>query len=254
MKLCAQLYSVRKQATSAEEIRRTFRQIKDIGYEAVQVSALAAIPACELRDISLETDLPIVCTHSPIEKIIGDTDALIADHKTYGCPVIGVGAMPVPYRESEKGTAEFISSLCEAEKKIRSAGLALSYHNHDFEFTVLPNGKTQYDMLLDACPTWHFILDTYWVEYAGYSAVEYIKKIGGERLTDIHYKDMARDESRSICACGDGVMDFRALTDICEKIGVKNVLVEQDNATDLPSPFEQMRKSYRYLLPIIHHS
>lgn len=251
MKLCAQLYSVREAAQTPEGIRDTFHKIKAIGYEAVQVSGLGKIDAGELRDISEETGLPITCTHSPFDRILHDTDALIAEHKIYHCPVIGLGSMPNEYKGSEEALKRLFTDLEKPVGTILDAGLHFAYHNHNFEFAALPEGGNAFDRMLEACPDWHFILDTYWVEYAGYSAVDYIRKVGGKRLPNIHYKDMARDEKRSICACGDGILDFSAITAVCREIGVQNALVEQDNAASFPDMFEQMERSFRALRPIV---
>ena len=58
---------------------------------------------------------------------------------------------------------------------------------------------------------------------------------------------MKGNETRDICHCGEGILDFRAIADICRSIGVENVLVEQDNATKTDDPFMEMKKSYDYL-------
>ena len=107
-------------------------------------------------------------------------------------------------------------------------------------------------MMLERCPDWHFIMDTYWVEFAGRSATDYIAKIGADRLVNIHFKDMAKDEERSICPCGAGVLDFAKIFAVCQEIGVQNVLVEQDNAVKSPDAFADMAASFNHLRPIVH--
>ena len=250
MKLCAQLYSLRTFLTNEEDLRQTFFRVREIGYEAVQLSGAAPMPADYLKAVSEETGLPIVCTHSPFERILDDTEALIAEHKTFGCPVIGLGSMPKEYRTGRDGLHAFLAALETPVQKILDAGLHFSYHNHAFEFAA-PDGANLYDEMLDTLPDWHFILDTYWVEFAGGSAVDYIRRVGKGRLPNIHYKDMARDEARSICACGNGVLDFAAITAACREVGVENVLVEQDNAVKMPDPFGEMRQSFTHLRPIV---
>ena len=37
----------------------------------------------------------------------------------------------------------------------------------------------------------------------------------------------------------------------CKELGVKTVLVEQDNAVNFPDPFAEMEKSFKHLRPII---
>lgn len=251
MKLGAQLYSVRTHMQNAEDCRASMIRLAEMGYENVQLSGTAALTPELWRDISDESGLAITSTHSSFTRIVEETDAIIAEHKTMRCPVIGVGSMPKEFRGGAEGLEEFFRLLDEPVKRIRDAGLDFSYHNHDFEFKT-PEGleKTIYDTMLEAQPDWLFILDTYWVEFAGYNALEYMKKVGGKRLVNIHYKDMASDEARSICACGQGVLDFRAITDLCLELGVKNALVEQDNAVKFDA-FEQMKLSFDHLRPII---
>lgn len=252
MKLGAQLYSVRKFTQNEEDYRFTFKTLKEMGYENVQVSGGFAIDPYKLQALSQEFDLPIVCTHCSFGRIVNDTKALIEEHKIYGCPVIGIGSMGKEFRHSAEGLAEFIKVMEAPVKTILDAGLGFSYHNHNFEFEK-PEGSdiTYFDEMLEKCPDWKFLLDTYWVEFAGYSAVEYAQKVGGARLTNIHFKDLAKDEKRSICACGQGTLDFTSIYNKCVELGVENVLVEQDNAADLGDPMDQMQLSYNHLRPII---
>ncbi len=252
MKLGAQLFSVRTLLQTPEDIRATFQKIKEIGYDVVQFSGAGPIDARELKEISDSTGLPIVCSHTAPARILNDTDAVIAEHKIFGCPVIGIGSMPVEYHSDPCGNFEaFLERFSEPVKKIRAAGLRFAYHNHAFEFqNKFEDGSSCYDRLLERCPDWSFILDTYWVEFAGCSAADYIRKVGTDRLQNIHFKDMTRD-TRDICACGDGVLDFASLYEVCREIGVENVLVEQDNAVDLADPLEGMRRSFTHLRPIV---
>lgn len=251
MKLGAQLYSVRTHLKNEEDSRAAFARLAKTGYENVQLSGAAELTAEIWRDISEESGLPIVVTHSSFKRIVEDTDALIAEHKTMNCPMIGLSNMPKEYTGTREALEAFFKVMEEPVKKIREAGLNFSYHNHNFEF-VIPEGsdKPLYDVMLESQPDWQFILDTYWVEFAGYNAIEYLRKVGGKRLVNVHYKDMAHDEERSICACGQGRLDFKAITDVCLELGVVNVLVEQDNAVKF-DPFEQMQSSFDHLRPII---
>lgn len=251
MKLGAQLYSVRTHLTNEADCRASFARLAKMGYENAQLSGAAELTAEIWRDISDESGLAIVVTHSNFKRIVEDTDALIAEHKIMNCPVIGLGSMPNEYRGTREALEAFFKVMEEPVKKIREAGLNFAYHNHNFEF-VIPEGsdKPLYDIMLESQPDWHFILDTYWTEFAGYNAIEYLKKVGGKRLVNVHYKDMARDEERSICACGQGKLDFKAITDVCLELGVVNAMVEQDNAVKLGA-FEQMQLSFDHLRPIV---
>jgi sugar phosphate isomerase/epimerase len=264
MKLGAQLYSVRDNVQNAQDFRTTLQKLKAMGYENVQASGIGPIAAEDLRDISAELDMPIVCTHIAYDRILNDTDAVIREHKIFNCPVIGIGSMPKELRDSQEGLEAFLRAMDTPVKKIMDAGLRFSYHNHQFEFVVPTGGKQMiFDTMLERCPDWLFLLDTCWVEYAGQSCVEYIEKIGGKRLTNVHFKDVAHHDpadpqeilgskiSRFIRTPGQGRLDFKAIYEACAKVGVENVLVEQDNAPKTPDPFAEMEFAFKHLRPII---
>ena len=241
MKLGAQFYSIRDNTTTPEDLYKTFKAIKEIGYEIAQMSAICDIDPELLRSYSEELDLPITCTHSPFERIVNDTNKLIEEHKIYGCPTIGLGSMPNEYRDG--GVYDFIDIIREPLRKIKAAGLDFAYHNHAFEFEKV-DGKLVYDILIDELPDLSFIVDTYWVKYAGYDYLEYIKRLGPSRIKNVHFKDMKTEPSGDICPCGEGVIDFKQVIELCDKLGIVNALVEQDNAPDSGDSIGQMAISY----------
>ena len=241
MKLGAQFYSIRDNTTTPDDLYKTFKAIKEIGYEIAQMSAICEIDPELLRSYSEELDLPITCTHSPFDRIVNDTDKLIEEHKIYGCPTIGLGSMPNEYRDG--GVYDFIEIIREPLRKIKAAGLNFAYHNHAFEFEKV-DGKLVYDILIDELPDLSFIVDTYWVKYAGYDYLEYIKRIGPSRIKNVHFKDMKTEPSGDICPCGEGVIDFKPVIELCDELGIVNALVEQDNAPDSGDSIGQMAISY----------
>ena len=246
MKLGAQFFSIRDKVKTPEGIRASFKAMKDIGYTITQMSAIGEISPEELRDISLEYDMPITCTHTNPAALLEDTEKYIKEHKIYGCPVIGIGGMPVEYRGSIEGTRAFIKDFSEVSKKINDAGLAFAYHNHAFEFED-HNGVIAYNLLIEEFESLSFILDTYWIKYGGYDYLEYIKLLGNKRLTNVHFKDMRTEPQGEICPCGAGVIDFAPVVKLCNELNIPNALVEQDNAPSFGDSYEQMKISYNNL-------
>ncbi len=249
MKLGAQFYTIREHTKTPEDLRESFRKIKDIGYEVAQMSAICPIEAERLKAYSDEFGLPITCTHSPLDRIINDTDALIKEHKIYGCDVIGLGMMPREYHGTLEGCRTFIDMIREPISKINAAGLRFAYHNHHFEFDDL-GGVCSYDLLIEELPTMNFILDTYWVKHAGRDYLDYIRLFGNERLTNVHFKDMKTEPAGAICPCGEGVIDFAPVIKLCDELSIPYALVEQDNACELGDEFEQLRSSFNHLKPM----
>ncbi len=249
MKLGAQFYSIRNECTTPEDLYSSFKRIKEIGYDIVQISGVCDIEAERLKSYIDEFSLPVTCTHKSFDLIVDHTDELIKYHKTIECPVIGLGAMPGIYHGSVEGVREFIKATREAAKKITDAGLTFAYHNHAFEFDV--KDPYPYDILIEEAPELHFILDVYWAKYAGVDYMKYIDLFGKEkRMTNIHFKDMKSEPKGPICPCGEGVIDFKPVIDLCESYGIVNALVEQDNAPESGDSIGQMKISYDNLAPV----
>lgn len=246
MKLGAQFFTLREKNKTPEGLYNSFKKVKEIGYQVVQMSAICQIEAERLRSFSDEFELPITVTHSPLDRILNDTDALINEHKIYGCPVIGLGMMPKEYHGSIEGARKFIEMIKDPMAKIQDAGLRFAYHNHAFEFDDL-GGVCSYDLLMEELPTLNFILDTYWFKYAGRSYLDYIKLMGNERLTNVHFKDMKEEPKGAICPCGEGTIDFAPVVKLCDELKIPYALVEQDNAPALGDEYEQMATSFNNL-------
>ena len=247
MKLGAQLYSVRTFTQTAVDLDATFARLKEIGYECVQLSGEGPIPAEQLSEISQKHQLPIVCSHVPIARILNDTEAVIAEHKTFGCDFIGVGSMP-------GGAANYQKFLDEAKlpgKKIHDAGLQFMYHNHDFEYkNVLDDNRPLMHHISDdfTAEELCFTLDTFWVKAGGYDVIEEIERLSG-RLPVVHFKDMFVNENgdRLMSWVGGGnALDFEKIVPAFEAAGTELAYIEQDNCNG-ENPFDCLKKSYEYL-------
>ncbi len=252
MKLGAQLYSLRHATKTPEDLKATILKCKEMGYENVQFSGVPNMGAEVWAQISKETGMDIVCTHSDFNRIVNDTEAIIAEHKIFSCPVIGIGSMPPEYRGSKENLERFFAIMEEPVKKIEAAGLRFGYHNHAFEFDKFTDAEgCAMDEMIERCPTWCFIADTGWIKYAGQDQIAVLERIGGDRLECIHFKEFQDNVHfvDAICACGEGFSDFESLTAACKRLGVQNVLVEQDNACDKADPFGEMKRSAEHLLP-----
>ncbi len=134
MKLGAQFYSINDKTKTPKGLYESFKEMRNIGYSVVQMSAICSIEPERLRDYSHEFNLPITCTHINPDYVIEETDRIIKEHKTYECPVIGIGSMPEKYRGSFDGIRAFIKDFSLPAKKIIESGLSFAYHNHAFEF------------------------------------------------------------------------------------------------------------------------
>ena len=238
MKLGVNLYSVRKFLQNEEDTRRTFAKLREIGYEVVQLSGAAPMPAETVRKISRESGLPIVCTHSPLDRILHDTDALIREHRLFGCPVIGLGYLPGEYRSTE-ALRGLLEALREPVKKIEAAGMRFAYHNHAFEFQKIEDQVMLEYMIRHTDPeNVLFEMDVYWVVIGQNSPVDYFNKYPG-RFTMLHIKDH-REIGQS------GMVGYDAIFKNTDTAGVRHIVAEIEKYS---CPVEEsVKQSLDYLL------
>ncbi len=249
MKLGAQLYSLRDKCETYEDLRQTFRTLKDIGYEIVQVSGIgASITADQVAEASKEFGLPVTCTHTPYDRIVGETAKVIEENRIMGCSEVGIGGLPVALRKDLPTVMDSFNNLHRAAKEIEAAGMKFAFHNHHAEFADM-GGTSMYEIMINEYPEFNFIFDVYWAFYAGKDPVEYIHRLKG-RIQNIHFKDMATPPQGPICPCGEGCIDLASVYRACLETGIPYAQVEQDNAPESGDSLGQMAISYKNLAPL----
>ncbi len=251
MKLGAQMYTVREFTQNEKDIAETFKKIAKIGYETVQVSAIGDILAHRLDEIAKENNIEIVVTHTNQDRILNDTEKVIEEHKIFGCKHIGIGSMPQIYQKGGlDGIKAFIKDYEKAANIIADNGLKLHYHNHAFEFERYGN-ITGFDYMVEHMDKnlWGFILDTYWVHYAGCDAAEYVNELRG-RIDVLHLKDMKIiNNEQKMAAVFEGNMPFSAIIKAAMSTGVPYAMVEQDDCGG-ENPFDMLKLSYKNLVKV----
>ncbi len=251
MKIGAQLYTVRKQMQTEEDIRKGMFQIAEMGYKYVQVSNLGPIEPKVLKSICDENGIKIPLTHTSPNRLLTEIDSVIEEHNIYDCDYIGIGGLSPSYR-TEEGVEQFIKDFTPVAEKIKEAGKKFMYHHHSFEFYRLSDKRWVFDHILDAFPKEKMgvICDTYWVQHAGVDICSFIKKVEG-RLECVHLKDMyfpKFDNTHTYAAIGEGNIDFVPVIDAFEKCGAKYMFVEMDEIAGCP--FDALKRSYDYIKTI----
>lgn len=244
--IAAQLYTLRDFCKDEEGLRQSLQKVKEIGYEAVQVSGIGPISPEAVKRIADEAGLRICATHVSFQALTEDFEATVNQHKLWNCQYVGLGGLPMEYRSSAAGYSEFVKRANEFSGRLSEHGLQFIYHNHHFEFTKF-DGKTGMDILLEESDagTVGFELDMYWVQAGGASPVEMVHRVDG-RMAVVHLKDMAIVDNNQVFAeIGEGNMNFKAIIEACRQIGVEWYVVEQDVC--LRDPFESLAISFNYL-------
>jgi len=240
MKIAAQLFTVREYVKTEKEIYQTLKKIKEIGYEIVQLSALGAYKPKNMKNQLDELGMSACVTHSPLDRIISDTEALITEHKLMGIKHIGLGHFLGNNLNEYKF---FLDKLAPAVDKIAAAGLKFVYHNHAHEL-IKYDGVRPLDYMRDNTDSkkFGFLADFYWLQYAGICSVQFLKQYTG-RVEIVHFKDMrAAAEGKSRFAeIYEGNMDYDSIYNACVKEGVLWAAVEQDVCDG--DPFDSLKIS-----------
>ena len=243
--IAAQLYTVRDFTQTPADIAETLKKVKQLGYDAVQCSALGPIETAELKQLFDGEGLTICATHTDYERMRTDPQSVIDEHQLLGCKYVAISSIPGSDRSAE-GFAHFAREASEVAQRLTEGGLVVSYHNHSFELERF-DGRTGLEILFDESDPNHLKseLDTYWIQHGGGDPAAWIRKLKG-RVPTIHVKDMEMQGRTQLFAeVGEGNLNWSAILEASKEAGVEWYIVEQD--TCQRDPFESLGISLRNL-------
>ena len=243
--LAAQLYTLRDFTKTPADIAATLKKVRQIGYGAVQLSALGPIAPEELKRLLNQESLSVCATHVPFEKMRDDPAAVIAEHKLLGCAYTAIGSLPQSYRNLD-GYRAFAREASQVAKRLKEDGLTWGYHNHSFELEKY-NGHTGLEILYNESDPQYFTaeLDTYWIAHGGGDPAHWIRSLRG-RIPLVHLKDMVMQDNKQFMAeVGEGNLNWDGILAACKDAGVRWYIVEQD--TCQRDPFESLAISLKNL-------
>ena len=225
-----QLYTVREE--TARDMPDTLRKVSEIGYPAVEFAGYGGLAPQEVKTILDDLGLRASGAHVPIDSWETNPKAVIADMHTLDCVHAIVPMVPREQRGEEASVARLAENLNRWGEMCRQDGVILSYHNHDFEFAPLAE-TTMWEVLVrETDPDLvHLELDLYWIKYAGTDPETVLRDVG-DRVSLLHLKDMAPDDTLSDLPVGEGTMPWPGLLQAAAAAGVEWYIAEQDNPRD----------------------
>ncbi len=252
-----------------ENFKSVMTKVKEMGYDGVELAGLYGLEPEFVKKTLDEVGLTPFSAHVAFQEMMDDIDKVIADYSLIGVKYLVMPYMAEEYRPANPaGFKEFLPLLNEVGEKIHKAGMTFLYHNHDFEFVKLENGKWGYDEMFDAIPAENLQseLDTCWCDVATGEAPEFIKKYT-DRIPVVHLKDYIKkgevknmykligiDEEESdgdtgyfgFRPVGFGQMIWEPVLAAAMEANANWVIVEQDEHYEL-EPLECARRSREYL-------
>lgn len=239
--IALQLYTVRRPL--AVDLAGTLRSVAAAGYRAVELAGLPEIAPPELKRMLDDNGLRAVASHEGIERLRDDPAAVAGRLVELGCPRVIVPWMPVADRATVADVRRFAAELGDHARSMAKDGIALGYHNHDFEFAPL-DGTTVWDVLLAGLPPEvELEMDVYWAAVGGRDPVTEIAA-NADRVRLLHLKDRAPGPTPHDAPVGEGTLPFPAIIDAARAAGVACYIVEQDEPAD---PLVDIATSLRYL-------
>ena len=225
-----QLYTVREE--TARDMPDTLRKVAEIGYPAVEFAGYGGLTPQEVKTILDDLGLRASGAHVPLDSWETNPEAVIAGMHTLDCVHAIVPMVPREQRGEEASVARLAENLNRWGEMCRQDGVILSYHNHDFEFAPLAE-TTMWEVLVrETDPELvHLELDLYWIKYAGTDPEAVLRDVG-DRVSLLHLKDMAPDDTLSDLPVGEGTMPWTILLEAAEAAGVEWYIAEQDNPRD----------------------
>lgn len=253
-KLAVQMYTVREFTRTAADLAVTLKKISDIGYRAVQLSAVGAmngekpeVSPQEARKMLDDNGIKCIATHRPWDVLMNNTNREIEFHQAVACDFAAIGGIPRDYGDTAEGYRRFLEDAEPVIEKLKAAGIRFGHHNHSREFIRIEDGRWLEDLLIDdAGPDLMLELDLYWVEHAGLNCVRLLERCQG-RVPVIHLKDkeVVPDDGPVMAPIGEGNMDWDHIIPACEVAGVQWYAIEQD--TCRRDPFDCLKSSYDFL-------
>src|ERR1017187_7039705 len=227
--LALQLYSLRHEtATDAEGV---LRSVPSLGFDSVETAGNYGWSADEWKNILAETKLQIIAAHIGLEMLEKGWDAQAKFQRAIGNHRLVVPSLPKNLQTLE-GFSEAARGLHALGDRAKSAGFALLYHNHAYEFMPLTDGRCGMEILLaEADPQLlSFEVDTYWVERGGRNSREFIQQ-NVSRIGLLHAKEYCRD-GRDVPA-GQGGVDWKFIVPLLRNRDCPIIVeYEADNAVD----------------------
>ncbi|MBQ6173620.1 MAG: sugar phosphate isomerase/epimerase [Clostridia bacterium] len=243
MRIGAQLFTLREMTQTLDGFAEALKRVADIGYTAVQVSATCPFEAEWLRDELAKNGLRCVLTHTPVPRLTGETEKVIAEHDVFGCRCVGLGWWA--WKDGTgMGREDFERLFPPVMRRLREGGKLFMYHNHDQEFQHT-EGRPILQRLAEtyAPDELGFTLDTFWVQAGGGDPAQWLERLAG-RIPVIHLKDYAY--GRKMAPVGEGNINFDRVFEKAEAGGTEWMLVEQDDCNG-EDPLDCLRRSFDYL-------
>ena len=252
-----QLWSVNN--STRQDFEGTIRQLAEMGYTGVEIFDFTwgngtwfGLQPAEVRRIADYYGVELVSSHlhrvlapNPEETnwdaIWAYWDRAFDAHLEAGIRYLVDPAVRPDRLQSREHVLAYAEYFNEIGRRAAARGLSFGYHNHDWELTIMHDGQSVWDILIENTdPEYVFFqLDLYWVVRARNNqyVVDLFNRHPG-RFHHLHVKDVG--------ALGgeNSIMDFPLIFNNLENSGAMYMIVEIER---VPDQMAAARQSIEYL-------
>ena len=134
-----------------KDFKGTLTKVKEMGYQGVEFAGLFGHSPSQVKAMLDEIGLTPISAHVAIDEILADIPKVISDYRTVGCRFIAIPWLVEERRPGNPRYQQTIEDIKAIGEEANKQGLTLLYHNHDFEFKKL-NGEYLLDILYKDIP------------------------------------------------------------------------------------------------------
>ena len=261
---------------SESRARETLQRIKAAGYDGLELNRFMIHPSSlmvrmmtraagmptgnggrlDWHALLRESGLSVISLHADLGSIERETDAVIAEAKSFSTDrVVITGMYRFDYTD-ETAVRALAERLNRAGEALGAQGIRLFYHNHNVEL-LHAGSRRAYDVLLDETDPAqvNFEFDSYWFTEGGADAKAWMKKLGS-RMQLWHVTDRGSRHSGSAMTpilksdsveLVTGNMDLDALLAIARENGVEAVVLESHKNWVGNDPVKSLEMSAKWL-------
>ena len=247
-----QLYSLRN-TFKEKGVSNTLDLVKKWGFKYVEVAGTYGMTTADFKAELGKRGLVPIGSHYPFDRLRDDIDGIILDAKEMGLLYVGCAWIghKKPFDEKQCRVAAAVFNA--AGKALAEHGLKFYYHNHGYEFYSHKQG-TLFDLLVTETNPEHvyFQMDVLWTVFPDQDPVELLEKYPNRWLL-FHLKDLKKGVPTGSLAgstdltndvtLGTGQVDWPALLQAAQKVGVKYYFIEDES----PTVIKQIPHSLRFL-------
>lgn len=245
--LAFQLYSARNFPPQ----EAVLEELAAIGYTAVEawLPDYGDDPGAFRRRLDA-AGLHCMGIHMPFAGLVNEPQRFFDIAETIGGKPLLIPPFLMPHERPNDadGWKKIGEQLGQGAELAAAHGLRVAWHNHEYEYRLLPDASRPIDHMLAHSGAAGFEVDFAWVK-RGWADPEAELRKFASRIMAIQLKDTAPagtlDDQNGWRATGDGVVDWAALWPLFETTAAQYLVVEHDRPVDWR---EIARRSYDFAI------